>query len=852
MLRLRPEWLVGYFLAFAGGGLCSQPAPKEVHAFIDSHCLECHDADTKKGGLDLGDLRFELDVPGNFPKWVKVNDRVARGEMPPKRKPRPSPRELRSFTNTLSSALLVADRARVAKEGRATERRLNRYEYENTLQDLLSLPYLEVKSFLPEDTTAFGFNKVGDALDVSHVQMARYLSAAEYALREAMAPQATQPETRTNRYYTWDQGAFFGAIKLEGPLNRRTFPLVGYELQTNLMAMASPERGSPDPQRRDQEALAVVVSTYEPTEIRFNRFHAPVSGKYRLRFCAYSIWMGPKYTETSPGRRSEPVTIYADTPPRLLRKLGSFDVNPEPTTREMEVYLLAGETIRPDAARFFRSRPPDHQNPLAGPDGMPGLAFRWMEVEGPLIDQWPPAGHRLMFGDLPMTNRVATGEQARRHAAPGVEVIPRDTERDAKRLLSNFMQSAYPEPVQSADVDRFLAVIRCALSAGHSFTESMLAGYTAVLSSPGFLYFSEKPGRLEDRALAERLSYFLWNSPPDSELRVLAEKGRLHRPKVLREQTERMLNDARSQRFIDAFLDYWLDLRFIEGVAPDVELYPEYQLDDLLVESMIGETRLFFGELVKRNLGITNLVDSDFAILNERLARHYGIDGVEGVALRPVPLPRNCARGGLLTQASVLKVTANGTTTSPVKRGAWIMSRILGKPPPPPPPGVPALEPDTRGATTIREQLARHRAQETCAACHRTFDPPGFALESFDVMGGWRDRYRAIGGGEPVEGIGHNGLRFHFGLGPEVDSSGELADGRKFKDIMQLKEELVRDPEQLASNMAEQLAIYATGAPIQFSDRPQLAKILERTRAGGYGVRSLIEEIVQSDLFLNK
>jgi hypothetical protein len=257
--------------------------------------------------------------------------------------------------------------------------------------------------------------------------------------------------------------------------------------------------------------------------------------------------------------------------------------------------------------------------------------------------------------------------------------------------------------------------------------------------------------------------------------------------------------------------------------------------------------------LVKRNLGVTNLVDSDFAILNERMARHYAIDGVEGVALRPVPLPRNCLRGGLLTQASVLKVTANGTTTSPVKRGAWIMSRILGKPPPPPPPGVPALEPDTRGATTIREQLARHRSQETCAACHRAFDPPGFALESFDVMGGWRDRYRAIGGGEaPVKGIGHNGLRFHFGLGPTVDPSGELADGRKFKDVVELKQELLRDPEQLARNLAQQLAIYATGASIQFSDRPQIEKVLERTRARGYGVRSLIEEIVQSDLFLNK
>ncbi|HEV2393571.1 MAG TPA: DUF1592 domain-containing protein [Verrucomicrobiae bacterium] len=852
MTRFQPVRLASSIVLFFAFMLRGQTVPKDVRAFVESHCVECHDPDLKKGGLDLSALSFTLNDPATFAKWVKVHDKVSLGEMPPRKKPRPAFAELKGFTNVLASALLAADRQRIAREGRATQRRLNRYEYEDTLRDLLSLPYLEVKSFLPEDSEAFGFNKVGDALDVSHVQMARYLSAAEFALRSAMAPQATLPQTTTNRYYTWDQGAFFGAIKLEGPLNRRTFPLVGYELQTNLMAMKSPERGAPDPQRREQEALAVVVSTYEPTEIRFNRFRAPVSGKYRLRFCAYSIWMDPQYKAASPGRRPEPVTIYADTPPRLLRELGSFDVDPEPATRELEVYLLAGETIRPDAARFFRSRPPDFQNPLAGPDGMPGLAFRWMEVEGPLIEQWPPAGHRLMFGDLPMKDRVAPSGGGRRRANGTVEVISKNPQSDAERLLRGFMQAAYRRPVQEQDVKLFLSVIHYALQSGQSFTESMLAGYTAVLSSPDFLYFSQKPGRLDDLALAERLSYFLWNSDPDLELRRLAESRQLHRPKVLREETDRLLNDPRSFRFVEAFLDYWLDLRFIEGVAPDAELYPEYQLDDLLVESMIGETQLFFSELVKRNLGVTNIVASDFAVLNERLARHYGINGIEGVALRRVPLPKGCVRGGLLTQASVLKVTANGTTTSPVKRGAWIMSRILGEPPPPPPPGVPALEPDTRGATTIREQLAKHRSQETCAACHRNFDPPGFALESFDVMGGWRERYRAIGGGEPVKGIGHNGLRFHFGLGPAVDPSGELPDGRKFQDVVQLKQELLQNRQLLARNMAQQLAIYATGAGIQFSDRPQIARMLQHTLAGGYGVRSLIHEIVQSDLFLNK
>jgi hypothetical protein len=206
----------------------------------------------------------------------------------------------------------------------------------------------------------------------------------------------------------------------------------------------------------------------------------------------------------------------------------------------------------------------------------------------------------------------------------------------------------------------------------------------------------------------------------------------------------------------------------------------------------------------------------------------------------------------LLTQASILKVTSNGTTTSPVKRGVWIMTRLLGKPPPPQPAGVGAVEPDIRGATTIREQLAKHRNQPTCAACHKNIDPAGFALESFDVMGAYRDRYRSVGAGEKVKGSGHNGINFHYGWGLPVDSSGELPDGRKFKDVRELKELLLTDPDQLALNLAQQLTIYATGAPIRYSDRPAIAKILAENREQGYGIRSLIHEIVESEMFLNK
>jgi hypothetical protein len=485
-----------------------------------------------------------------------------------------------------------------------------------------------------------------------------------------------------------------------------------------------------------------------------------------------------------------------------------------------------------------------------------------MEVQGPFFDQWPPAGHKLLFGDLPLEQVDTTPmpglpeEGRRRRRIPlktyKVSAISKEPQKDAEKLLRNFMARAYRAPVAEADVQRFVKLAQTAMDKGYPFTESMIAAYTAVLSSPGFLYFQENPGKLNDIALAERLSYFLWNTAPDKELRDFAASGQLHKRSTLRAETERMLNDPRSRQFINAFLDYWLELRTISGTAPDEELYPDYQLDDYLAESMIDETQLYFAELLKKNLHITNIVSSDFAMLNERMARHYNIPDVKGVEFRRVSLPTDSVRGGLLTEASVLKVTANGTTTSPVKRGAWIMTRIIGKPPTPPPPGTGAVEPDIRGATTIREQLAKHRAQESCNICHRQIDPSGFALESFDVMGGWRDRYRSVGGSDRVKGIGHNGNYFHFSLGQNVDSSGELPDGRKFADVRQLKQCLASDPDQLARNLAQQLTIYATGAPIGFADRPVIEKILAENRKKGYGVRDLIHGIVQSDLFLNK
>jgi hypothetical protein len=358
---------------------------------------------------------------------------------------------------------------------------------------------------------------------------------------------------------------------------------------------------------------------------------------------------------------------------------------------------------------------------------------------------------------------------------------------------------------------------------------------------------------LADDALANRLAYFLWNGPPDGQLRELAAGKKLRDPEVLKEEVERMLGSEKSQRFVADFLGQWLKLREIGLNDVDPGLYPESQ--KYLQDSMVDETRAYFRELIDRDLNATHLVKSDFAMLNGRLALHYGIEGVEGSQIRRVSLPPESPRGPFLTQASLLKITANGTTTTPVIRGAFVMDRLLGRPPSPPPEGVPGLEPDVRGATTIREQLDLHRNNQACAGCHLKFDPPGFALESFDVIGGERTRYRAIReGGEGnvaprSKAFEKLGIRGGFKLGLEVDPSGTLLDGRSFRDVREFQNLIAKDTDGLLTNLARQFLVYSTGREVSFADRESVQQIVARTVAKGGGVRTLIHEIVRSDLF---
>lgn len=719
------------------------------------------------------------------------------GTMPPKAKPRPPKQEVQALSDWIDARVAAADMARRTAEGRGVLRRLNRVEYENTVRDLLDVK-LDLKERLPLDSSAGGFDNVGAALHVSSFLLERYLEAADTALNVAIANGPRPPLVKKR-----------------------------YSLQETHQVKTTEERVF----RKSEDGGVVMFASSPWQAVTLSPFYPPNRGRYRIRISASAIQSGGK-----------PVAYRVDAGPMLMATknhlVGYFDAAADkPTVVEFIDDLEARSTIR-ILPYGLASSQAVHKIGADAYTGA-GLAVQWVEVEGPLHDTWPPRSHRQIFGDLA---QVPAGKYRERR-----EVISKDAEADAERIIRAFARRAFRRTVTDDDVKPIVALVKARLNEKQSFEQAVRAGLRAVMVSPHFLFLREKPGKLDDFALASRLSYFLWGTMPDEELLTLADQGKLGQPDTLHRQVERMLRSAKSSAFIVNFVDQWLGLRDIDFTEPSHILYPEF--DDMLRSSMVKETHLFFEEVLKNDLSLTNFVASEFAMLNGRLAKHYGISGVDGWTFRKVKLPEDSHRGGVLTMASVLKVTANGTSTSPVLRGVWVLDRILGTPPPRPPDGVAAVEPDIRGATTIREQLAKHRQLPSCAACHAKIDPPGFALESFDVIGGWRENYRTSGNGQVVM---VEGRRMPYHKGRKVDPADVLPDGRRFHNIDEFKQLLLSDKDQLARSLTEKLLTYATGSPPERADREEIEAIVKKAHAKKYGLRSLVHEIVQSRLFRHK
>ncbi|MDF1754201.1 MAG: DUF1592 domain-containing protein [Verrucomicrobiales bacterium] len=783
---------------FLGIWLSAPVCGDELVTFFSEHCTKCHGSEKQEGDLRLD--RIGLPQRGDeeaIEQWLTILDSVESGDMPPRKEPRPDGARVEKFISRVDDHL-----ASIAKPIPAL-RRMTRFECEKTLHDLLKID-VPLAEYLPEDSSVQGFDNVATGLGISSILMERYLEAANAAF-----------------------DATIRRIKPLPPELRRSVPV---EEKNNRSAIKKKSGGV-----REVAGAYVDPSPHWPAP-RFDEAHPIEDGIYQ---CRVSVW------PNDPGGRTLTAGIFVgpmfSTGNR--RFIGIYDVTgsaESPRVIEFTTFLQKGETIH-----ILPWIYPVHVSWRDKHEKMPGVAVSLVETYGPLDQDFPSKAQQNLFGN-PESIEMKEGPRIYDRHRKNLHTWYVDSNRpeaDAERIIREFVSKAFRRPVDDALVDQFVELTLTRLENGSSFEQAVRTGITAVLCSPHFLLVQSEP-EIDDYALASRLSYFLCSSLPDDELLSLASAGKLKDRKVRYDQVERMLKDSRSERFIENFTNQWLDLRDIEFTTPDGKLYPEY--DDLLLQSMLLETRGFFRHLLENDLSVNQFIDSDFVVINERLAAHYGIPGVQGhEKFRIVPLPEGHIRGGILTQASILKVTANGTNTSPIIRGNWVLENLLGEPAPPPPPGIPAVEPDIRGATTIREQMAKHSENETCARCHARIDPPGFALEEFDAIGLKRSNYRTIGGdGEK----GPN--RAAYRIGHIVETGGVMADGREFADFVEFQKILLSgENESVARAIAEKLLIYGTGRPVTRAEGESVDFILETSRKTDFGLRSMIHAVVESKLF---
>jgi cytochrome c551/c552 len=767
MLRSAPFALIALLCAHSHAAV-------PVAAFLEQHCVECHDADVKKGGLDLSSLAFDA----KNPVWIKVFERVRDGEMPPKKKPQPEKNEKDLFLANLKQPLLEVDAADIVANGRVRSRRLTRVEYEHTLHDLLGID-IPLKTLLPEDRASHGFETVADGQQLSHHQLARYLDVADLALDDAF-DRAMKGDAKYAKHHTPEM-----LIKNRGGNYR-----------------------GPDLKNGESITWPIGLQFFGRTPT-----WAPESGWYRVTLRGVR-GINPTADGAVWGTLR---SGHCESNAPLLFMIGLVEATATPRDMTFEAWIEKDHRLelRPNDGTHKRA-------PTGAKGGNVSFAGRNLEKQG-----FPGIAHRGI--DIERIYPIANDEGVRKKlfGGTGLEALKAE---NIDKLVHRFATKAFRRPVTEAQSAPYCEIAAKSLQEGDSVLEALRAAYRAILCSPRFLTFIESPGPLDDYAIATRLSYALWCSMPDQELLELANQKKLHEPETLAAQVERLLSHSKAKRFIASFTDQWLKLNQIDFTTPDTRLFRDF--DPVVQESMLQETRAYITELLRRDLSITHLVDSDFAFLNGRLARHYKADLAlqSGEGLQKVSLKAEAKRGGLITQGSILKVTADGTSTSPVVRGVFINERILGNHIPPPPPGVPAIEPDIRGATSIRDQLDKHRNNESCASCHQTIDPPGFALENYDAVGIWRKGYGRDGKGAPVD---------PSGLTPEGDTFTDLATWQQIQS---------KRPQNLARGFTTHFLTYATGAPPRFSDESKLDAIANKTT----NVRSIIREVVLSEVFRMK
>lgn len=858
--------LIAMALSFAPQGLASDSTamegeqshlrhgvmPEAHFELLENYCLDCHDAFEEKGGVNLEDLSFTMDTLEAAELWQKVLNVVNSGEMPPEDERQLKASEKTDFLADLSNQLVVARQALSDSGGVITMRRLNRREYENTIESLLGVRI--DASDLPDDANPGGFDTNGSALYFSSDQFEQYLKIADRALELALASK-DKPKTKTVRFEAED----LQLTRVKQSIGNITRDYLGEaypeikspsELDSVIMAQALEAR----PNYRWLNYEDYLENPYvEDGALLYNFFNdfslgdftLPVDSvartyvvRARVALLSEDVPEHRRYIEygSAPsGVKRGEMSVYG------ARKVNASMANPEIIEMEFFPKNSGRRTLRirersinslNAAKRFFRDN-----SDATGKGPPPAIWVDWVEWEGPFVEQWPSETNAKLF--IP---RARGQSEEQYHRA----------------VLENFATRAFRTKEPSPGyIDRLMALYRDSVEAGVEAEKALKEQLSIVLASPGFLYLNEPvhgedQRSLNDGELAVRLSYFLWSSPPDDELTRIAASGKLKKPKILEKQVKRMLLDPKADEFVSGFAHQWLHMERLDFFQFNYQKYPRF--DDSVKEAAREEVYATIRNLIHEDRSLGELLSSDHVVVNDLLAGYYGIDGVEGERFRRVRVPDGLPRGGLLGMAAVMAMGSDGERSSPVERGAWVLRKLLNDAPPPAPANVPQLSRFEGDFLSARVLGKAHQEEPQCAQCHRKIDPIGFGLENFDAVGQWRDeeivRY-SFQNFTDLEKADDKDWRKKAPpqLTVAIEPAGTLPDGTPFKDYYELRDRIAERDADFARGFTEHLIEYALGRPFGFVDYNLADSILAQAEENDYAMSSFILGVVQSERF---
>ena len=817
-----------------------------IDAFFQSYCMECHSPE-----IGEGDFRIEDSLFTNFSdmqsraKWREIINVLNSHEMPPKESEQPKPSEVAIVVDWATSKIIIEEQKR--RENSVVMRRLNRVEYQNSIRDLTGVEY--DASHFPLDPYASGFDNVGSALSLSPMQMELYLDAAQKIVDQAL-DMKDKPKVIRWRFEIDSGDSDSNRFRIGGNnaiVNGGNNPVVdgfkkvhhdSWDKKLNVRDFVVKDPGdyiirfraaSRIPDRAEVVQSATnILNDRRQKQLAENpngkRWHDEQFENDLKHFSEDRMYdYGPSRAKVVLDLGGQPRTVGELDVPAALKEPGLYEVRIKLTDERIGITIENAYSV-PSVLENFWMQGNDH---FARPE----LYVDWIELEGPVYDQWPSISLQQLL-PKPLT---AKNEK---------ELAP--------KLLEHVAKRAFRRPVAKGDVDPHLEIYKSMRTQGSEPIDAYKIALTSILVSPNFLFLVEANSgefdsssigdktlsKLSPHELATRLSYFLWSSPPDSSLRKVADSRQILQTDVIREQVARMLNDRKqTEFFVENFADQWLGLREIGSNPPAIDLYPHY--DRHLETSMREESRGFFRTILFEERNVMDFVDSDYVFINERLARFYGIDGVKGDQHRVVKITPEHHRGGLITQASMLTITSNGTRTSPVKRGTWVLKNILGADPGLPVANAGDIAPSVPGIdkATVRKRLEIHRELPQCARCHNKIDPLGLALENYNASGEFRLQ----------EGFGYKGRIGNDD--PIIDASVELSNGTKISGPESLKRELRKTETAFLRCLAEKLLVYAMGRELKVADQQAIEKIVDHVKANDYKLSEMIQAVVLSEPF---